>query len=922
MPLAAGAKLGRYEVRSKIGEGGMGEVYLAQDTKLGRNVALKILPAELASNQDRMRRFTQEAKAAAALNHPNIAHIYEIGEHDGASFIAMEYVDGYALRQLIHDRQTDLAKLLRWLQHVAEGLAKAHSAGIVHRDLKPDNIMITREGHAKILDFGLAKLIEPQRTSGPRDGVSEVATAIMQHHSTPGAVLGTVGYMSPEQAQGKVNEIDHRSDVFSFGCILYEVITGRKAFEGKDAIDSLNRIIREQPEAIATLAPNAPADLQRIVRRCLAKDPEERYQTIKDVAIEIKDLRRELQRGPDVDTTVPTPSKSLVTGSIAGSRSATSLSTPDSTHPSSAEYLVSQIGQHKKAAAIVAGLALVSLIAGVAFLIYYFVLKAKPHFERVKLTRITTEGRLLNVAISPDGKYIAYALSEEGNSSLWTKHLATDSRVQIVQPIDASTLSAQFFSHDGSYVFYYLRDEQNVQGALFQVPVLGGNSRRVLTNSQSTVVLSPDGGTLAFVRFHRTRHELWLANADGSNERQLWSCKDPEWVNGPGVAWSPDGKLISIAYGTEEGGQHMTLATVAVADGFFKRITAQSWEAVARIAWFHDGSGMAFVARETASGNWQVWQISYPGGTVSRITNDLQSYGWFSLTLTADSRALVALQEETTTAIWLVPEGDAKSIRSLTVRKGVQNGASGLSWTPDGKLVFASNFGGGLRIWTMSLDGTEQKPLTPLGDESTIPEVSPDSRHIFFLSLRSKTSQIWRMDIDGANQKQLTNGNGVSTFSLTPDGRSVVYAMYTPGIWKISTEGGTPAKLSDLSIYDLQVSPDGKFFAYSFEEEQTKQRQLIVRRFDDSSHVKTFNLPVTATGSFGWTPNSQALVYVDNPRSVSNLWRVPLDGTPPSQITDFKSDFIYNFSYSRDGKQLALTRGNTTRDAVLITEEK
>src|SRR5918995_203740 len=192
--------LSHYRIVSKIGAGGMGEVYLALDTKLGRNVALKILPAELASNQDRMRRFTQEAKAAAALNHPNIAHIYEIGEHDGTSFIAMEYVDGYTLRQLIHDRQTDLAKLLRWLQHIAEGLAKAHSAGIVHRDLKPDNIMVTREGHAKILDFGLAKLIEPAGGLGAGsspDGVgrSEVATALMQQHSTPGAVLGTVGYM-------------------------------------------------------------------------------------------------------------------------------------------------------------------------------------------------------------------------------------------------------------------------------------------------------------------------------------------------------------------------------------------------------------------------------------------------------------------------------------------------------------------------------------------------------------------------------------------------------------------------------------------------------------------------------------------------------------------------------------------------------
>ncbi|HEV8132989.1 MAG TPA: serine/threonine-protein kinase, partial [Acidobacteriota bacterium] len=222
MTLTSGTKLGRYEIRSKIGEGGMGEVYLAEDMHLHRKVALKVLPAKVSSSQDRMRRFKQEATAAAALNHPNIAHIYEIGEHEGTHFIAMEFVDGFTLRQLIHGKQTELAKILRYLQHTAEGLAKAHAAGIVHRDLKPDNIMVTREGHAKVLDFGLAKLIEPQRHPGEaldaERGMSEVATALMQQRSTPGSVLGTVGYMSPEQAQGKTKQVDHRSDIFSFGC--------------------------------------------------------------------------------------------------------------------------------------------------------------------------------------------------------------------------------------------------------------------------------------------------------------------------------------------------------------------------------------------------------------------------------------------------------------------------------------------------------------------------------------------------------------------------------------------------------------------------------------------------------------------------------------------------------------------------------
>src|SRR5687767_14495327 len=303
--LERGEQIGRYKIDSAIGAGGMGEVYLARDTMLDRSVALKILPSDVASNQERMQRFKREATAAAALNHPNIAHIYEIGERDGTNFIVMEFVDGLTLRQLIHERQTELPKVLRYLQHVAEGLAKAHAVGIVHRDLKPDNIMVTREGHAKILDFGLAKLLEQQTSQTTVQGMSDVATALIQPHSMPGAIVGTVGYMSPEQAQGRGQEIDHRSDIFSFGCILYEAITRRKAFAGKDAIDSLNKIIREQPTPIANLNPEVPYDLQKIVRRCLAKDPDERHQSIKDVAIESKEVRRELQAGVGIDTTVP-----------------------------------------------------------------------------------------------------------------------------------------------------------------------------------------------------------------------------------------------------------------------------------------------------------------------------------------------------------------------------------------------------------------------------------------------------------------------------------------------------------------------------------------------------------------------------------------------------------------------------------------
>jgi len=362
MSLVTGTKLGRYEIRTQLGAGGMGEVYLAQDTKLDRKVALKILPADLAANQDRMRRFVQEAKAAAALNHPNIAHIYEIGESDGVHFIAMEFVDGITLRAKIHNEKSDLRTLLKHLQHVAEGLAKAHAAGIVHRDLKPDNIMVTRDGHAKILDFGLAKLLETRPES--TDETGEAATAMMPvQHSTPGVVMGTVGYMSPEQARAK--PVDQRSDVFSFGCILYEAATGREPFAGDSTVDTLHKIIHEPAPAITDFNPSASSELQRVIRKCLAKEPEKRYQTIHDTANDLEELLEEMKGVSNIERSVA-PSTSTSTSSAPGitNDDLPALSTASATHPaaSSAEFIYSGVKQHKFAAAIV----ILVLIVGVA----------------------------------------------------------------------------------------------------------------------------------------------------------------------------------------------------------------------------------------------------------------------------------------------------------------------------------------------------------------------------------------------------------------------------------------------------------------------------------------------------------------------------------------------------------------------------
>lgn len=398
MSLAPKTQLGRYEIRSLIGKGGMGEVYLAQDTSLNRRVALKVLPAEVASDQDRMRRFKQEATAAASLNHPNIAHIYEIGQSDDLNFIAMEYVDGTTLRDQMHQEHENLSKLLRILQHVAEGLAKAHDAGIVHRDLKPDNIMITSDGHAKVLDFGLAKLIEPPTTTDSVPSGEE--PTILQQHSTPGLILGTMGYMSPEQAQGKTKGIDHRSDIFSFGCILFEAVTGQRPFTGNDHIELLNKLIREPAPLLATFNPNAPADLQRIVRRCLAKDPDERYQNIKDIAIELKELRREMQES-GIESTLPIVSSA---GSEAQTiRIQSQRATAES--PARTSSIVNGLKRHKTAT-IVGGLLILIVAAVVGIRSYLHARNTEVAVESIAVIPFVNENK------DPGAEWISDGLTE------------------------------------------------------------------------------------------------------------------------------------------------------------------------------------------------------------------------------------------------------------------------------------------------------------------------------------------------------------------------------------------------------------------------------------------------------------------------------------------------------------------------------
>jgi len=928
--IAAGTKLGRYEIRSKIGEGGMGEVYLGEDMQLRRRVALKILPLEVASNKDRMRRFTQEAQAAAALNHPHIAHIYEIGEADGLHFISMEFVDGLTLRQLVHDQHTDLTKLLRYLQQVADGLAKAHASGIVHRDLKPDNIMVTRDGHAKVLDFGLAKLIEPQQAPGTRaTGSSEVATALMPQHSTPGAVMGTVGYMSPEQAQGKTTEIDQRSDIFSFGCILFEAVTGQKPFTGKDTLDSLHNIVHAPTPHVKELNPAAPDELQRIVRRCLAKDPDKRYQSIKDVAIELEELQQDWHAATQLEFSTPpatsgSPASKSSADSNIQSSSRSGLATAIIAAPTSstAEYVTEEIKRRKKGLAIVL-VVLVVAAFGLAFGLYKLRARKLPfNLQAGKMTRLTNSGKVGSATISPDGKYVAYSATDEaGQSSLWVKYVPTGSNVQIVPPVGAEVNFGQtVFSPDGNYLYYIRGGRVNAPGGLYQVPVLGGTSKKVLENV-TRISFSPDGKRFAFERRYVTEGEdaVMLVNADGSGAQKLATRKHPDYFL-PGAAWSPDGQTIACPIGGFTGGHYRSVGVIQVSDGSQRLLTSHRWNDIQRLAWLSDGSGVITTANEQQGDQYQIWRTSYPDGEAQRLTNDLSDYR--NLSLTVDSSALVAVLYDTTSNIWVAPYGEWNNARQLTSSKS--NGGFGSTWTPDGKIIYDSRAGGNPDIWIVDADARNQKQLTDDIYTERSPCISPDGRHVVFDSSRSGTLQIWRIDIDGNKPKQLTPGAGFNPH-CSPDGKWVVYTTFGPGgfsIWKVPLDGGEPVAVINRYALSPSVSPDSKLIACYYVDEKTRGTKIALFPFEGGEPLKLFDFSQYAgagTPPVRWLPDGRALAYVSTQGGVSNIWLQPVDGGAPTQLTDFKTDLIFSFDLSRDGKQLALSRGTENRDVILIS---
>ncbi|HEV8203484.1 MAG TPA: protein kinase, partial [Pyrinomonadaceae bacterium] len=642
--LSPGATLTRYRVIDKIGAGGMGEVYRAQDIELGRPVALKFLSADVSQHPNRLKRFILEAKAASALNHPNILTVYEIGRAGEDTFIATEFVEGVTLRQHLRLQRLKLIEVLDIAIQITSALVAAHAAGIVHRDIKPENIMVRKDGIVKLLDFGLAKLTERQESQ-----VGE-ATTMALVNTEPGSVLGTATYMSPEQAAGR--EVDTRSDIWSLGVVLYEMVAAHPPFEGASKSHIIVAIMDHDPVPITQFAPDVPQALEWIIAEALTKDPDERCQTAKELLGKLKRLKQRAESGvlptspSELDRSI-TPHASFATTlhpeggptlhetikSTGGNLSATQAASSGITSPRNRKIQL---------AAIVLGLI---VVAAGGFGLYKLFTRPKE-FGPARMTALTTGGKINDedingqVSISPDGKYVVCAANDaKQQASLWLRQISTNSLVRIV-PAETGGYLATTFSPDGELIYYVATLERNkFVPTLYRVPVLGGTPAKVLDRVFSAIAFSPDAKQFAFVRANQNDTALMVANTDGSEEpRSIAVLKQPNGFSTSGPSWSPDGKRIACGMFNASGAGYSTVVEVPTEGGEPRPIGSEKWASVGRLLWLDDGSGLIMTAQpEFSSIGTQVWFLPYSGGAARRITNDLNGYGEVSLGLTADS---------------------------------------------------------------------------------------------------------------------------------------------------------------------------------------------------------------------------------------------------------------------------------------------
>jgi len=786
-----GSKVVHYTIVRSIGAGGMGVVYEAEDAKLGRRVALKFLPPELSRDRPALERFQREARAASALNHPNICTICAIEESGGDCFIAMELLDGESLDRQIVSRIATWDAVADIGIQVADALAAAHRRGIVHRDIKPANIFLTRDGRAKVLDFGIAKVTP---TPGSNDETMSVSAAGSRLTGV-GLTVGTIGYMSPEQARG--DELDARSDLFSLAAVLYEMATRQPAFDGRTTAVVFQQILDGTPESPARVNHALPARLDEIIVKGLEKDRELRYQTAEELRGDLKRLKRDASSGKLVAATSHTQAES----------------------PRSSGEILAAEARRRKGLVSVLGMVLVATVAAAAYGIYAIVWRPAPATQstassRMRINRLTTSGEIRGCgSISPDGKYVAYC---DFSGELIVQQVATGSTVPLGNVDGATTFSA-----DSNFVYVTRSSENSESGVLWAYPTFSGEPRRVASDVAGAVGVSPDGKHVVFLREKRTEQTqtqtVMIADAFGGNERALLSSTMAEtWFENAGLSWSPDGKLISTTQATIVGGYRMRPVVIDVETGKLSTISNDTWAGVGRTAWLPGSHSFLFAAQESIVGPFQFWIAQYPGGRATRITNDARGFGNMSVSVTADGSTIATVPFELISNLWRTNADASAPLEQWT--SGAQvDGDVGIAPLADGRVFYTSGDGVDQAIWSVDAAGGRPRNLTRQYAE--VPSLPADGRFIIFGALQEGRFRIWRMQPDGSEARPITSGQDDINPRISPDGRWVYYmAADASGdrLRRVSADGGPSTALGEEGMQAAGLSPDG--------------RQLLVRK--------------------------------------------------------------------------------------------